>query len=106
MYMKLLKIKNLLNQFGAGKLDYKGLDIEQFIAGSQAYMKDSSFCIIATTEEEIVEHEDIVLLNDVEYGTLRDQIEQSYGTIVKPTDQERLALLEAAFDEILLGGVM
>lgn len=68
--MKFIKIEPLLNMFG--QPDYKGLDINKFVPGSQMYMQDLSHCAIATTEEEIPVNAALTALTQEEYMAYRN----------------------------------
>lgn len=64
--MKGIKITNVVGERG-GNYDYKGLDFELFVPGTQIYPKGTrDFCVI-TEEENIPEHEDIVRITEEEY---------------------------------------
>lgn len=70
--MKYLKITNLKNIFG--QCDYKGLDINQFIAGSQVYAQDMSCCVLATNENITIISTDITELQETDYNIQRAQL--------------------------------
>ncbi|WP_088187534.1 hypothetical protein [Desulfosporosinus sp. FKA] len=70
--MKYLKIVNLTNQFG--QCDYKGLDIEQFVPGSQAYSTDRSYCLVTTNENITTLPIDVTELQEADYTTQRQSI--------------------------------
>ncbi|PKM75270.1 MAG: hypothetical protein CVU92_02350 [Firmicutes bacterium HGW-Firmicutes-17] len=72
--MKYVKINNLTDAFG--KVDYKGLDINKFIAGSQRYTPDCKICICATEEEgNLPKHVDFLEISEGEYVEYRKEIE-------------------------------
>lgn len=107
--MKYLKVNNLLNTFG--QPDYKGLDISKIVPASPKYPIDLSCCILATTEAEF-EHEDILELPESEYLVLKSQIEDEHQNAVDSFEnrlkvmEEEKALMQAALDELILGGVL
>lgn len=83
--MKFIKITNLFNKFG--QPDYKGLDIDKFIVGSQHYDMENAVCITATTEEVIPTNTDITKLTEADYDTLVINIENAKKA---PTTAENL----------------
>jgi hypothetical protein len=66
-----LKIDNLLNQFG--QPDYKGLDINQFVALSQVYAPDFSCCLVKTNQNITTVPTDVTELQEADYNTLKLQ---------------------------------
>ena len=102
--MKLLKIKNIKNI--SGKVDYKGLDIKKFIPGTQIYMPDLSYCLVGSTDEDIVENEDIVELTEVEYEQEKNLISNLINEIPKPKTLEdanaEIKTLQDAVDQLIL----
>jgi hypothetical protein len=105
--MKYFKIVNLLNIFG--QADYKGLDIEKFIAGSQMYKSDFSECAIATNEETIPVHPELTEISEADYITYRNLIIQEQQAQKQSTEQQ-VADLRAQNAQMLLalvqGGLM
>lgn len=106
--MNILKISNILPQ-GGGMLDYKGLDINQFVPGSQVYANDTSFVLLKTQQDNIPQHEDIMVISEVDYQT---EIEMLAANRPKPIEQQiaeqeqRLQLIQAALDDLILGGAV
>lgn len=104
--MKFIKINNATNQFG--QWDYKGLDINQIITGSQEYQKDGTICVIATNEEGF-SNPDIFELSEVEYITLRNSI-KTFNSQDQVTLETRTTELETQNAQMLLalvnGGLM
>ncbi|WP_254904834.1 hypothetical protein [Clostridium tyrobutyricum] len=47
--MKYIRINNFYNQFN--QPDYKKIDLNQIISGSQLYPANSNYAIVATNEE-------------------------------------------------------
>jgi hypothetical protein len=96
--MLFIKINNLTNQFG--QCDYKGLDISQFVPGSQVYTKSFSNCAVATTQEDIPAHTDLTEMTEDEYTTYRqvrlDEISQEQQSL-----EQQLA--QAQVDNQILG---
>ena len=106
--MKFYKISNLVNRFG--QYDYKDLDIDKFIAGSQVYSEDDSICLIATTEENPLAHVDLIELTEAEYTTKRQEIENKRAQIKLTLEGELAhvknsqAQIQAVIDEIIMNG--
>lgn len=84
--MKFIKISNLQDMFN--QVDYKGLDLNKFIAGSQVYMPDLSQCLIATAEVDIPSHSDILELTENEYHFERQVIIEIINSLPKPKTLE------------------
>lgn len=109
--MKYLKINNLTNKFG--QPDYKGLNLDLFINGSHAYKVDHTICVLATEEESIPTHVDLIELTeeeyDVEYANIREEQEQHNA---QPQLQDevdslktQLKATQEALDFLLMGGM-
>lgn len=82
--MQYLKINNLQNKFG--QCDYKGLDLNQFIAGSQIYAQDFSCCLIATNEDITTLPTDVTELQETDYNTQRAQLQAGITSNVGTLD--------------------
>lgn len=99
--MNFVKINNLTKN-GTGAMDYKGLDIDSFVGGSQVYEKYMSYCILATNEEVAAKSisADITLLSETEYQNERAALEA--GTQQAPTSEyiDRVAQLEKENQEL------
>lgn len=65
--MKYIKINNFYNQFG--QPDYKGLDINKNIPGSQLYPANATYCIVATNEELSTLPTDVEEITEDQYNT-------------------------------------
>lgn len=70
--MQGLKINNILPE-GGGTCDYKGLNIDMFVPGSQIYLKDEHACYVISNEETIPEHADILRITTDEYEAAREK---------------------------------
>lgn len=96
--MQGLKISNLLPE-GGGTCDYKGLNIEMFVPGSQIYPNDEQACYVITNEEDIPKHDDIVLISTAEYEAAREMYiinpvrQPSPEDLQKQIDAMQLALM-------------
>lgn len=99
--MKLLKISNLVGQFG-GQVDYKGLNIDQFIPGSQVYKHDFSYCIVATFEESTSLHSDVTELTPEQYSVEKQVIIAEIQELTPPPVEDRITQLEAENAQMLL----
>lgn len=95
-----LKINNIKTQ--TGQIDYKGLDIEKFIPGSQVYPQDLRFCLVETLEVTS-ESEDVVVLSVEEYNNIK---ELTLSEVPKDPLLEQIELMQLALDELLLNGGM
>lgn len=69
--MRYFKINKLINN---NKCDYRGLDINQFIPGSQQYAKDNSCCVLATNENIATLPTDVMELQETDYNSQRAQL--------------------------------
>ena len=108
--MRFFNIKNLLpSPFKSGNLDYKGLDIGQFIPGSQVYAYDVSECVVATNENWEGSHPDVIELTQAEYTEKAEELRSTYPEPEPEVDpkafQAQIDALTIAMAEILGGGV-
>jgi hypothetical protein len=72
----MLKIKNLLDEY-SGNCDYKGIDLDKIISGSQFYdIEDENIAILQTREEIVPQHGDIQILTREEYTEMKSLIEE------------------------------
>ena len=55
-----------------GAIDYKGLDLEQFVAGSQVYNEKDNEFAVASTEDFKVVHADVTQISESDYATYRE----------------------------------
>lgn len=55
-----------------GHSDYKGLNIDNFVAGSQVYDFDNKVCIIETNEDYTGSNPDLQVLTKEEYIEIRE----------------------------------
>lgn len=69
--MKYLKIININP---TGMIDYKTLDINQFVAGTQVYDLENGVCLVQTSQVNFEPHSDIMELTVDEYNTQADII--------------------------------
>ncbi|TDL50946.1 hypothetical protein E2R60_20585 [Paenibacillus dendritiformis] len=63
-----VKIVNVVGPRG-GLYDYKGLDIDKFVPGTQVYPSGTRdfYVITEQAKEEIPKHEDVLLITEAEY---------------------------------------
>lgn len=73
--MKYVKINNILG-IGGGAVDYKGLDVNKFIAGSQRYDINNNYCIVLTSED-FSEVTDVKVIIKENYEALKTEIESN-----------------------------
>lgn len=99
--MNFLHIKNLVGPNG-GNYDYKGLDIDLFIAGSQIYFNNGTEVLVITEEDVIPEHEDIKILTEQQY---MDWVTEIKNIPQPPTEIElleaKLAEQDAVIEELM-----
>lgn len=100
--MRYFKINNLKNMFG--QCDYKGLDIDKFVPGSQGYSSDVTYCIIATNEESIISNTDLLELTEAQYIAEMQIIKntQQENDPIKQLQQQNAAILLALVNGGLL----
>lgn len=65
-------------------VDYKSLDINQFISGSQVYDFTNGVCLVKTSEDNYTPHTDIIELTESEYNEQREIINS-----ISPQVQEK-----------------
>ncbi|WP_411552303.1 hypothetical protein [Paenibacillus lautus] len=75
-----------------GQYDYKGLDIDKFIPGSQVYNDIDNEFSVATTEVLFQGHPDVAEITEAEYTTYRDRV------IPKPIMPEEAEALNTRLD--------
>lgn len=95
--MRYFKITNLVQP--SGICDYKGLEIDAFVAGSQVYSQDGKTCIISTVQDtEIAAHQDVLELTEIEYLAEKEAM-----VIPVPNPiEEQIAELQAQNAQMLL----
>lgn len=98
MYMTIVKISNLIQP--NGRADYKGLDLEKIVAGSQLYPNDNTAYFFYTGD--VIEHPDVLVISEDEYNAKKVEIESNLPLSI----DERLELLQRAIDDLILGGGM
>lgn len=106
--MRFFNIKNILpGPFNSGQIDYKGLDINQFVPGSQVYAYDVTECVIATSEDYNGENPDVIELTQEEYELKAEELRATYP---EPESEVDPKALQAQIDALniamaaLLGG--
>lgn len=90
-----IKIKNILQNNGI--LNYKGLDINKFKAGSHGYDFENDFCIVETFEENIENFSDVEELTYEEYQNILNEIKIKEK---KNTDASKDGQLEDEINEL------
>jgi hypothetical protein len=102
--MYLVKIANLMNTglFKSTVADYKGLDINQFLPGSQAYHPEDGTCVIATDEDlSSFAHDDVTILTEAEYVTERAVITDAINA-AKAAAQDPITTAQSDIDTLML----
>lgn len=97
--MKFYLINNLTTQFG--EADYKGLNIQKFIAGSQVYAHDFSRCVIATNEDDFIGHPDVTELTQEQYVAEKQAILEAYPK-TRETIEETITAQQTQIDELII----
>lgn len=85
--MKFLKVIEILS---ASTVDYKNLDIEKFIPGTQVYDLENGVCLVQTTEEDFEPHAHIFELTAEEYHTQAEIINAMTPVGQELTEIEKL----------------
>lgn len=76
--IKYIKISNLTLQDGT--CDYKGLDIMQFVAGTQLYPTNEDVAYIGTTQDTTdITHHDLEFISEEAYEIAKEIIASSRG---------------------------
>lgn len=97
-------------QTESGNVNYKGLDINLFVAGSQVYDFEEDIFLVITDEEDI-EMFDAQELKAEEYNDMKREIQKRKETNHKSYEEEvtELKQLQAEQDEaimlLMLGGL-
>ncbi|PZM67506.1 hypothetical protein [Paenibacillus dendritiformis] len=103
-----LKVTNVIGPRG-GECDYKGLDIDKFVPGTQVYPAGTRDFYVITEQEDIPVHEDIHLITEEEYSeafNAENERQREPGPIEKL--QEENAELRKQIDamQLALIGIM
>lgn len=77
--------------------DYKGLDINSFVAGSQVYNDVDNEFAVASTEEIDGEYPEVTKLSESDYEAYREEFSQKPVTEIEL--QEQIKELEYKLDE-------
>ncbi|AEH46799.1 hypothetical protein [Parageobacillus thermoglucosidasius] len=95
--MKIVKVSNLIQPNGT--TDYKGLDLEKIVPGSQLYPDDNTAYFFYTGN--VVEHVDVTVITEEEYNAKKKEIKSKAPL----SYDERLELIQKAIDDLVLGGM-
>lgn len=99
--MKFVKINNL---FGLnGQADYKGMNLNNIIAGTQSYSHDDNSCVLGYSGE-VSAHPDLTEVTEQEYRLVKQEFESKRPKSELEILKEEQALMKQALDELLLGG--
>ena len=93
--MKIIKVNNLFNNTGLA--DYKGLDLEKIVAGTQLYPYNDNFCALYYMGE-LPEHSDLEELSQEDYELIKENIKKETPL----SDAERLKMQEQAIAELTM----
>lgn len=99
--MKYLKILSI-NQVSI--IDYKTLDINQFIVDSQVYDFTNGVCLVQTSEDNYTPHEDIIELTEDEYNEQRDIINSMSPQVQEKNEIDELKVQNAQIILALVNG--
>lgn len=99
--MKYLKIININP---TGMIDYKTLDIEQFVAGTQVYDLENGVCLVQTSQADFEPHIDVTELTEEEYIAQADIINSMSPQVQEKNEIELLKQTVADLTEIVLNG--
>lgn len=97
--MRYLQIKNIYNEVD-GIVNYHGLNINCFVAGSQVYPINSQDCYVATTEKDIPVSPNIIELTEAEYLSIKSAYLESMKQQNMSIEQQ-LADIQIALAEIM-----
>lgn len=92
-----LKIINLLVY---GNPDYKGLDINKFISGSQVYDLKNGICFLKTDELNIPQNVDVTVLSEADYIAGVNEI-RSMEQAAAQTIENRISAVEIGLAQVL-----
>lgn len=81
-----LKIINLFDMFG--QPDYKGLDINLFVPGSQVYDLKAGICYVKTSEQSVPQNADITVLSEADYIAGTNVIKEAIQTSEQTMEQK------------------
>lgn len=112
--MKYLKIININPK---GVIDYKTLDINQFVAGTQVYDLEKGVCLVQTSQVNFEPHSDIMELTVDEYNTQVDIINAMSPQVQEKNEIDELKVENEALKasqleqdtlimELILGGAV
>ncbi|OAB46052.1 hypothetical protein [Paenibacillus glacialis] len=94
-----------------GVYDYKGLDIDQFLAGSQVYNDADNEFSVASTEDYQGGHVNVTMIGESDYTTYRETYlpkpvepitEDKYKELLARQDAADLAIM-ALMDSVTMG---
>lgn len=87
------------NVFVNNQADYKGLDIDKIVGGTQIYPPNENYCVFQY-DGYIVAHNDLQEISESEYKVIYDNRPKPELEIIK----ERQDLMQAALDDFILSG--
>ena len=94
MYIK------VINMNYNGKIDYKGLDINKFISGTQVYDFDNQIFLVNTTEE-VTATSDILIITQEEYTRAKEEILSREVPVETDNLEERVNEMEQILNALV-----
>lgn len=87
---------------GSGSADYKGLNIDCFVPGSQLYFKD--YCYVKTTEDLSSAYKDVKVVSEEEYQAAYEELNNQSSNYIDPLEELRTenAELKQAIAELTM----
>jgi hypothetical protein len=83
-----VRIDNLLGK--KGQIDYKGIDMDDIVIGTQVYPHGApSYCILETEQTTFPDNPDITVLTEQEYNDLSEQMRAEIEAN-QPVDQVQI----------------
>lgn len=98
-----VKVSNVFTS--QGNADYKGLDLDKIVPGTQLYPQGANYCIVGY-EGDLPMNTDLVEVTETDHTTLMDQIKNNQplslsDQLAKANDQ--ITLMQKALDSLILG---
>ncbi|MFY2158505.1 hypothetical protein ACOSZF_23405 [Cytobacillus firmus] len=101
--MEYIRVENLYSI--DGQADYKGLEFNKIVSGTQLYPRNENYCMIGYLGT-LVEHPDITVITDTDYQTLRKTLEESTPKSEIEILKEKQELMQKAIDDLIFGGAL
>lgn len=98
-----IKIKNLMNP--DGNVDYKGLDIQKIVAGSQLYPLGENYCMVEYAGSPVT-HRDIIEVSESDHNALKTLMKSNQPKSEMDELKEKQKLMQKAIDDLIFGGMI